>query len=100
VKRERILQVAVGLLGLFYIALMYPLYTDLWHSLSGHLKTGQRRSGQNRPTSVAGTLLFLPRRFLWRQVCFCAPTAWPAFEYVSVMEQTVEHGGDSRAVAK
>ena len=31
-KRERILQVAVGLLGLFYIALMYPLYTDLWHS--------------------------------------------------------------------
>jgi len=32
VKRERILQVAVGLLGLFYIALMYPLYTDLWHS--------------------------------------------------------------------
>jgi hypothetical protein len=32
VKRERILQVAVGLLGFFYIALMYPLYTDLWHS--------------------------------------------------------------------
>ena len=31
-KRERILQVAVGLLGFFYIALMYPLYTDLWHS--------------------------------------------------------------------
>jgi hypothetical protein len=26
------LQVAVGLLGLFYIALIYPLYTDLAHS--------------------------------------------------------------------
>jgi len=26
------LQVAVGLLGLVYIALIYPLYTDLWHS--------------------------------------------------------------------
>jgi len=32
VKRERILQVAVGLLGLFYVALIYPLYTDLAHS--------------------------------------------------------------------
>ena len=31
-KRERILQVAVGLLGLFYVALIYPLYTDLAHS--------------------------------------------------------------------
>src|SRR5215472_17447096 len=26
------LQVAVGLLGLFYVALIYPLYTDLAHS--------------------------------------------------------------------
>jgi hypothetical protein len=32
VKRERILQVAVGLLGLFYVALIYPVYTDLAHS--------------------------------------------------------------------
>ena len=31
-KRERILQVAVGLLGLLYVALIYPLYTDLAHS--------------------------------------------------------------------
>ena len=31
-KRERTLQVAVGLLGLFYVALIYPLYTDLAHS--------------------------------------------------------------------
>src|SRR5262249_33039123 len=26
------LQVAVGLLGLFYLWPIYPLYTDLWHS--------------------------------------------------------------------
>jgi hypothetical protein len=26
------LQVAVGLLGLFYVAIIYPLYTDLAHS--------------------------------------------------------------------
>ena len=31
-KRERMLQVAVGLLGLAYVALIYPLYTDLAHS--------------------------------------------------------------------
>ncbi len=29
VKRERMLQVALGLLGLFYVGLIYPLYTDL-----------------------------------------------------------------------
>jgi hypothetical protein len=28
-KRERILQVFVGLLGLVYLSLIYPLYTDL-----------------------------------------------------------------------
>ena len=31
-KRERMLQVAVGLLGLLYVALIYPLYRDLAHS--------------------------------------------------------------------
>ena len=31
-KRERMLQVALGLLGLFYVGLIYPLYTDLAHS--------------------------------------------------------------------
>ena len=31
-KRERMLQVAVGLLGLLYVALIYPLYRDLVHS--------------------------------------------------------------------
>jgi hypothetical protein len=32
VKRERMLQIAVGLLGLFYLWPIYPLYTDLAHS--------------------------------------------------------------------
>jgi len=31
-KRERILQGFAGLLGLAYLCLIYPLYTDLWHS--------------------------------------------------------------------
>jgi membrane-bound acyltransferase YfiQ involved in biofilm formation len=30
--RERVLQVAVGLLGLLYVAMIYPLYRDLAHS--------------------------------------------------------------------
>ena len=29
---KRIRQIIVALLGLFYVGLLYPLYTDLWHS--------------------------------------------------------------------
>lgn len=29
---KRIRQIMVALLGLFYVGLFYPLYTDLWHS--------------------------------------------------------------------
>jgi hypothetical protein len=32
VKSERALQIAVGLLGVIYLCLLYPLYTDLAHS--------------------------------------------------------------------
>ena len=31
-KRERMLQIVVGLLGFLYLWAIYPLYTDLWHS--------------------------------------------------------------------
>ena len=31
-KRERMLQVAVGLVGLLYVGMIYPMYTDLAHS--------------------------------------------------------------------
>ena len=31
-KSERILQVALVLLGLLYLGMIYPLYTDLAHS--------------------------------------------------------------------
>ena len=31
-KRERTLQVVLALLGVLFIALIYPLYTDLWHA--------------------------------------------------------------------
>lgn len=29
---KRMRQIIVGLLGLVYVGLLYPLYTDLWHS--------------------------------------------------------------------
>jgi hypothetical protein len=32
VKRERMLQVALGLVGLIYVGMIYPLYTDLARS--------------------------------------------------------------------
>jgi hypothetical protein len=32
VTRERILRVVLVVLGLLFIALIYPLYTDLWHA--------------------------------------------------------------------
>src|SRR5438105_2445932 len=31
-ERERMLQVALGLVGLVYVAMIYPVYTDLAHS--------------------------------------------------------------------
>src|ERR1700733_9043165 len=43
----------------------------------GHRKTGQRWSRQNRSNgSGAGARVVLPRRFLWRHVCFRVPSRW------------------------
>src|SRR5258708_17420962 len=69
-------------------------------SLSGHPKTGQRWSGQNRPTEEAGDSVVLPRGFLRRQVYFRAPTSRTAFENMTVMEEAIEHGGDGCAVTQ
>ena len=38
-------------------------------------------------------------RLLRKQVCFCTPATRTAFEYMSVVQQAVEHGGDGRTVA-
>ncbi len=31
-KRDRVLQVFLAVMGVLFIALIYPLYTDLWHA--------------------------------------------------------------------
>jgi len=41
------------------------------NGLSGHFKTGQWWSGQNRPMEIARNKVFLSCVGLVRQVCFC-----------------------------
>ena len=69
-------------------------------SLSGHLKTGQRWSLQNRPTGMARDGVVLPLSWGSRQARFGAPTPRPALEDVAVMEQPIQHRSHSRAVAE
>src|ERR1700694_5407893 len=69
-------------------------------TLSGNPKTGQRWSGQNRPTEGAGDSVVLPCSLLWRQVYFRTPTPRTAFENMPMMEEAIEHGGDGGAIAQ
>src|SRR5260370_42699949 len=55
----------------------------------GQGKTGQREE--------AGDSVVLSCRLLWRQVYFRTPTPRTTFEYMTVMEKTIEHGGERRA---
>src|ERR1700736_1178416 len=58
----------------------------------GQGKTGQREE--------AGDSVVLPCSLLWRQVHFRAPTPRTTFEYMTMMEEAIEHGGDGRAVSQ
>ena len=76
------------------------LFKALSGYLSGQIKSGQRWSGQNRPTDVARDMVLLSHLLLIRQVRFRSPTPWSAFQDVTVVQQTVEHGGDGGAVTE
>jgi len=52
------LQVAVGLLGLLYVALIYPLYTDLGRLSGGHQQKGAERDEPTKKHRVAFVFLF------------------------------------------
>jgi integrase len=54
-------------------------------SLSGHFKTGQWWSGQNRPTDPARDQVLLSLCLLIRQVHFGSPTPGAAFENMTVV---------------
>ena len=53
--------------------------------LSGRVKSGQRWSGQNRPTDVARDMVLLSHLLLIRQVRFRSPAPWSAFQDVTVV---------------
>ena len=53
--------------------------------LSGQVKSGQRWSGQKRPTDVARDLILLAHLLLIRQACFRSPAPWSAFQDVTVV---------------
>src|SRR5438445_6250361 len=54
-NRERALKVVLVLVGLLFLAGVYPVTDSLWHANQpqGSLKSGQSRSLQNRPTVKA-----------------------------------------------
>ena len=70
------------------------------YSLSGHFKTGQRWSLQNRPTGMARDGVVLPLWDWTRQARFSPPTPRAAFEDVAVMEQPVQHGCDGGGITQ
>lgn len=90
-KRERVLQVAVGLLGLFYVALIYPLYTDLAHS-----KWLLVMKNETEPMFLSwfialGPFLLLAARKPASHRSLIAFAAWQCLAHASVMTvQTVE----------
>jgi hypothetical protein len=58
----------------------------------GQGKTGQREE--------AGDSVVLPCSLLWRQVHFRTPTPRTTFEYMTMMEKTIEHGGNGSAISQ
>ena len=57
----------------------------VYGALSGRVKSGQRWSGQNRPTDVARDMVLLSHLLLIRQVRFRSPAPWSAFQDVTVV---------------
>src|ERR1700737_2881952 len=58
----------------------------------GQGKTGQREE--------AGDSVVLSCRLLWWQVYFRTPTPRPTFEYMTMMEKPIEHGGNGGAISQ
>src|SRR5450755_4303666 len=58
----------------------------------GRGKTGQREE--------AGDSVVLSCRLLWWQVYFRTPTPRTTFEYMTMMEKTIEHGGNGGAISQ
>src|SRR5437899_12224558 len=84
-KRERTLQVVLALVGLFYVALIYPLYTDLWHS-----KWLMELKNETEPMFLSfyvalGPFLLLAARKPSSHRSLIAFAAWSSLAHASVM---------------
>ena len=90
-KRDRILQIAVGLLGLSYLGIIYPLYTDLAHS-----KWLLEMKNGTEPMFLSwfitlGPFLLLAAKKPSSHRLLIAFAAWQCLTHASVMAiQTVE----------
>src|SRR3989442_13159437 len=90
-KRERTLQVVLALVGLFYVSLIYPLYTDLWHS-----KWLLELKNETEPMFLSfyvalGPFLLLADRKPSSHRSLIAFAAWSSLAHALVMTiQTVE----------
>jgi hypothetical protein len=91
VKRERILRVALVLVGLFYIWMVYPLATDLWQS-----KWLLVMQNETEPMFLSffitlGVFLLLAARRPPAHRLLIAFAAWHSIAHASVMTvQTIE----------
>src|SRR5437899_13076950 len=84
-KRERTLQVVLALVGLFYVALIYPLYTDLWHS-----KWLLELKNETEPMFLGfyvalGPFLLLAARRRYSHRALIAFAAWSSLDYATMM---------------
>lgn len=90
-KRERVCQIVLALVGLSYVALLYPLYSDLWHSswlLVQNNETEPMFLSFFIPLGVL-LLLAVPKPAAHRSLIVYA--AWQSIFHASVMTiQTIE----------
>ena len=90
-KRERARQIVVGLVGLLYVALIYPLYTDLLHSSWLLVQKNETEPMFLSFFIALGFFLVLAARrpLAYRSLIVFA--AWQSIAHASVMAiQTVE----------
>ena len=60
--------------------------------MRGHFKTGQRCGPGRDP--------YLSRFLLIKQVCFGSPAPRTTFQDVTMVEKTIQHGGDCGTIAE
>jgi hypothetical protein len=91
VKRERALQIVVGLVGLLYVALIYPLYTDLLHSSWLLVQKNETEPMFLSFYIALGFFLLLAARKPSDYRSLISFAVWQSFAHASVMViQTVE----------